>query len=591
MKRKLSHWKSLLLLLLPLMLLASCKKESTDVPEAEAAIGEFKLNPYGFSPLTATLEVDVSRGDVLASVTVKAKDENDTDLKVEETLSPQDQTQYLPILGLYPDHTNEILIRLYDRMGNILKEIEDTLTTDPLPFELNEAPKVTGSIGSNEMIFTVLFTAFNLSSSGLGTLNYTQYAVLIDKNGNIRWYADFKGRSHSVLNLIVDYLYAGSSDGTHISELIKYNLLGEELEVHDFSMYGPRPGFENIHHEIRQTPDETFLLTVNGIDHPSVENFIIELDPFLSSNNIQTVIDLEEILPNVDDLFPDLPQSYYPDRTDAIHNNGIYPYPDGKNVLVSSQRCGLAKINLNTGSLLWYLFPHKVQAAAGFDKADYSSEPLYDENNYPMPHPSWRPPANGEFPSQDYQLTGAFNYDVFLLHPLDASGDTINSDEIVWHGLTMGDFTYPYRQHSPFVLENDNILVFDNGYMRDFGLAQPFYSRVVEYQVNEDNTDGYGGTVQQVWEYLPEDQYGFFCPTVGSVSELENGNRLLCFSSIGFSLSSNLTPEEMLALSQNTKAYIVEVTPDNPPLEIFSLTLNTRSIGMTASNAKKIEIK
>ena len=576
-----------LLCIISFFVFSGCEKENIIEFAAEVEVGELQLNPYGFAPLVATLEVEISKGDITASVKVLAKTKNDSDHNTEITLAPGSGKQVLPILGLYPDYVNEIEIALRDMNGNLIAEVKETITTTPLPFEFNEEPVVTGDMGENEMIFTVLFSDFNLSSTGTGSVSYVEYATIFDKNGNVRWYSDFKNREHWVMELIDNHIYAGSGGGIHKSELIKYNFLGEEVEVHNISSFGERTGFEKIHHDIKKTVNETFLLTVNGIENPSIENFIIEYDPTLAQNNTQSVIDLEEILPNVDDLFFDLPQSYAPGKTDAIHNNGIFPYPDGRNVLVSSQRSGLAKVNINTGTLLWYFFPHKVKAAPGYDKSSYSTAPALDDNYFPIPHESWRPPANGEFPSQDYQFSGAFNYGEFLLQPLDGSGSIITDDNVVWEGRVGSGFSYPYRQHSPVILENNNIMVFDNGFMRDFIPARSF-SRAVEYKITEDSGDGYGGTVQQVWDYTPSLDDSYFAPTGGGARELENGNRLIAFSSVGFMLSANLTPEQKEIASQNTKAYIVEVTPTMPAQEVFSLTLNTKSIGMTVYSADKI---
>lgn len=587
MKRNIILYKTCLLIIIPLFITAACKKDQIDNYAAEVRVGELQLNPYGYAPLAAALEVEVSKGDVVASVKVLAKSEIDSDHIMDITLSSGSGKQVLPVLGLYPDHKNEIEIALRDINGRLLSEVKEVITTGPLPFEFNEAPVIKGNMADNEMIFTVLFSDFNLSSSGTGSISYVEYATIFDKNGNVRWYSEFKNREHWVMEVIDNHIYAGSAGGIHKSELIKYNFLGEEVEVHNISLFGERSGFEKIHHDIKKTTNETFLLTVNGIDHPSIENFIIEYDPLLTQNNTQSVINLEEILPNVDDLFLDLPQSYSPGKTDAIHNNGIYPYSDGRNVLVSSQRCGLAKVNINTGTLIWYFFPHKVKAAPGYDKSTYSEEPAYDENNYQIPHESWRAPANSEFPSQDYQFSGVFNYNTFLLQPIDASGSAITDDNVVWEGQAGADFSYPYRQHSPVILENGNILVFDNGLMRDFIPARSF-SRAIEYKVTEDNNDGYGGTVQQVWDYTPSLNDSYFSPVGGGVRELENGNRLVTFGSIGFMLSADMSPEQKEIVSQNTKAYIVEVTSTMPAQEVFSLTLNTKSIGMTAYSADKI---
>jgi len=66
--------------------------------------------------------------------------------------------------------------------------------------------------------------------------------------------------------------------------------------------------------------------------------------------------------------------------------------------------------------------------------------------------------------------------------------------------------------HHPTMVENGNILVFDNGIVRG-------YSRVVE-------VDPLGGTIE--WEYIASPPPVFNSPRKGSAQRLPNGNTLIC---------------------------------------------------------------
>lgn len=74
------------------------------------------------------------------------------------------------------------------------------------------------------------------------------------------------------------------------------------------------------------------------------------------------------------------------------------------------------------------------------------------------------------------------------------------------------------HQHTPQILDNGNILVFDNGNMR----SNPS-SRVVEYSVDYANK-----VVTKVWEY--ENNPPTYNFSMGSAYRLPNGNTLICWS-------------------------------------------------------------
>lgn len=71
------------------------------------------------------------------------------------------------------------------------------------------------------------------------------------------------------------------------------------------------------------------------------------------------------------------------------------------------------------------------------------------------------------------------------------------------------------HQHDPIRLANGNILLFDNGNLKD-----PTYSRAVEYSINESSK-----TATKVWEYIKKDS--MFSYAMSNAQRLENGNTLI----------------------------------------------------------------
>ena len=102
-----------------------------------------------------------------------------------------------------------------------------------------------------------------------------------------------------------------------------------------------------------------------------------------------------------------------------------------------------------------------------------------------------------------------------------------DTDEIDWILGDGGDFELAEggmwfsRQHSPQVLPDGNILLYDNGGDRPGRDpdAAPF-TRIVEYSLDEEE-----GIATEVWSWAGDEPY--FCPIVGDVDRLENGNHLI----------------------------------------------------------------
>jgi hypothetical protein len=89
----------------------------------------------------------------------------------------------------------------------------------------------------------------------------------------------------------------------------------------------------------------------------------------------------------------------------------------------------------------------------------------------------------------------------------------IDKEEIIWH-WGPGNIEFP---HNPQILDNGNILVFDNGKYRK-------YSRVIE-------VDPFTQEIE--WEYKANPPVSFFTETQGSAQRLTNGNTLIVESAKG----------------------------------------------------------
>ena len=102
-----------------------------------------------------------------------------------------------------------------------------------------------------------------------------------------------------------------------------------------------------------------------------------------------------------------------------------------------------------------------------------------------------------------------------------------DTDEVDWILGEGGDFELAEggmwfsRQHSPQVMPDGNILLYDNGGAR--AGADPTeapFTRVVEYSLDED-----AGVATEVWSWKGETDY--FSPIVGDIDRLENANHLI----------------------------------------------------------------
>jgi len=460
-----------LLLFVPLLvlLIGSCKKEEPSLPVSTGSITntDIALNPNGFNPLSANLKVETTTE---SRIRIKLQGLNGEDSGVDRTFNTLDTIHSLTVLGLYPDHNNQLEVYAIDKNGRLQDVDTLAIMTSPLP---SFFPIITVDVSEPERMepgFTLI--------SGRDTYD-PNIPYMVDAYGHVRWMLDYS--NHPSLNelgydvgterLQNGHFYFGDWTTNQIYEVDEN---GNILNSWDLQGFG-------FHHNVQEKPNGNFLVTVNAPNsthlngRPSQEDHIIEIDR--QSGAILMTWDLRQVL---DENRITMINNLSNPPVDWAHANAVIYDPSDHTIIVSCRYQGLIKLDYD-GNLVWVLGPQEG----------------YGQNR------------KGEEVS-DYLLT-----------PLDAAGQKI-TDEMVLKGISNHpDFEWNWFQHAPFLMDNGSIMLFDNGLKRNFA-DDEFYSRAVEYQIDEVEL-----TVRQVWQYGKERGIRTHAPLVSDVDYLpEKGNIL-----------------------------------------------------------------
>ena len=278
------------------------------------------LNPYGSSPLTALIIFE-TKEEVSPILTIVGKDSKTT---YSETFE-KNTIHYLPVLGLYADYNNEIIIKINN------KEYKFNIRTDKLPddFSLPEYVYSDSNKLNNDLYF------FTNSSSG--------YVCAYDINGDVRWYITNKliwkidRLKNGNMLLSTDRLVAPFY---HTTGLYEIDMLGKIYT--EFSIKG------GYHHDYFELDNGNLIVLSNDFEYGKSEDFIIELDR--NTGDIVKSIDLKNILPQEDG------KSANWIVHDWFHNNSVW-YDKATNSITLSGRHQDAVINLNyeTNELNWII--------------------------------------------------------------------------------------------------------------------------------------------------------------------------------------------------------------------------------------------
>jgi len=251
------------------------------------------------------------------------------------------------------------------------------------------------------------------------------------------------GETFTMTRSLAGNFLTGSFDT--IAEVTK---LGRVLNSFQVSGY-------SIHHEILQIGSDDaghaspgaeseyvgnllVLASKNGAS--TIQDHILELDP--DTGALLNAWDLGTVFDTTRTTYVD-PEVWAPGAGDWLHANGLAYSSEDETIIVSGRHQGVAKID-REGNLVWLLAPQagwvepeaeKLLTAVDADLTPYG-EPVQLGNE----------PAGAE------------------LSP---------------------EFAWAFGQHSPALLPNGDLLLFDNGSSRHFGPTCGSVSRAVIYRIDE----------------------------------------------------------------------------------------------------------
>lgn len=270
------------------------------------------LDPSGSSPLSALLNFNTH---IDGRIAVKILGQDGELSNIESPLFENDSIHSIPILGMYPDFLNSIEISFYNDDGVFRSKEVVNIQTNPLPinFEINVIENRPSELDQSVFVDSDKKVGF-------------------DKFGKVRWYHTSGGwflrRAKSGQFII---LVSGQ-----VASKIKYtDLLGNQSTAFQKN--------EFVHHDVIETPYNTFLITTNGS-----QDIVQEVD--IESGNLIREIKYSEILD--------------PDRTENFlggwsHMNALF-FDESDNSIIASIRHqnAVVKIDYNTTELKWILGPH-----------------------------------------------------------------------------------------------------------------------------------------------------------------------------------------------------------------------------------------
>lgn len=407
------------------------------------------------------------------------------DAPLQENFTTSSDVHEIPILGLYPDQQNEVVFTLEDASG--IRAFDTMyIQTSPLPNNLPELDILQMEETSMEEGWT-----FCNIGIGLGEGKFLSRPMFFDHKGNVRWYMDL-GED---LNLPIIRNRHGNLVFGDYNVIIEMDMLGNEVKRSNLGSYVQ-------HHEIFEKPDGNLLIAVTDQNSGSSLDFIIEFDPTL--NSVIESWDLREYLDT------DRTNLVFFAGTDWMHVNSIGYDAVDQSIVVSGRNQGICKIGYDK-TLKWILAPHRGWGKSG---------------------------ANGD----------GFETSEFLLKAIDQNDLIL--DESIQEGSILSDqFEWSWGQHAVLVLENQDLLVFDNGFNRNFQFQNEGYSRAVSYSVDQSTME-----VKQNWQYGKALGTPFWSRIISDVDLLKQSGNVLITSGLtssGASIHEISYPDHRLLFEAN----------------------------------------
>lgn len=295
-------------------------------------------NPYHNSPLTAMVLFQTEE-ECAVRVTVKGK-------KAAQDISGEIETaanHRVPVVGLYPDTENKVVVELLDESGKATDSQEFTIKTEPLGEFFDD--QINTEQTSGESAFGLLIISGQSS----------RYPYAIDAAGDIRWCLDRRSGNYGIFALSNnrfmfhdDVGYTITSRKSEPTDMYEMDYLGRA-----YQLYYVQSG---IHHDIiEKEPGGNLLVLSNSVaDH--VEDVILELD-----RKTGEVVKSLNIVESFDESLRT--------RVDWAHLNTVSYNPEDNSLLLSPRNINSAiKINWDTAELMWILSDPAIWEGTPYEK-------------------------------------------------------------------------------------------------------------------------------------------------------------------------------------------------------------------------------
>ncbi len=440
-------------------------------------VEKIQLNPSGYNPLAALVDVALP---AYGRIKVSVQGKNGNAGTITHLCQDGTPRQRVPIFGLYPDHNNEVKLAFTDLEGNERGSTTIHIRTEAI--SILDFPK-----------WKVVKNEVSKMEYGVNLINYpgqseadVSMPYMIDNEGELRWLLLLK-TSNELQRLSFSIGLKRTKNGNFIAgdqskaRVVEIDMFGNLKRQWDLQKLG-----YTFHHEITEADNGNFLITVskssarlrNG--SPRMNDHIIELNPttgaLINEWDLANQLDTSRYVKSDGITPPEFAQN----ANNWAHNNAIAEM--GSNLLATVRYQGIYNFS-RSGQVRWIISPHKL----------------------------W-----GE------------RYRSLLLKPVSEDGSVITDEEVINGDKQIPGFDWPWGPHTPIAMSEDRILVFDNGYNRNwipnFNPGVTNYSRIVEYKIDLPNK-----TVQQVWSYGRERGREGFSQAVSGVQYLrQTGNVLFC---------------------------------------------------------------
>ena len=320
---------------------------------AEAESGNYSfeeplviLNPYQISPLTGVAVFETKEA-CRIRVTVKGKTEA-ADISGE---TAEGTVHRVPIIGLYPDMENTVVLEMLDAEGQIVQKTEVSVKTEGLPDVF---------AGMLEPVYTSGESAYDLT---IVSGQSASYPFAYDVNGDIRWYLSRQTANNGVFALANQRMIFQDKEGYIPTQTKSYSTVFYETDYlgRTYQMYFAPNG---AHHEIiEKEPGGNFLVLTSSLkDH--VEEKIMEIDR--NTGEVVKELELTEVFGNK-----------FTSTIDWAHLNTVSYKAEDDTILISPRNLHSGvKINYTTGEIVWILGNPKFWEGTKFE--EYVLQPTED---------------------------------------------------------------------------------------------------------------------------------------------------------------------------------------------------------------------